>query len=330
MVKGMSGCRMAAMPKSVQWRLVLLALALQAFCWAENAAQDSVAKASALFHAGKVKQAEALLRSASAADPNSPTLHGALGEVLLKERNYEDSVQELGLATQQNPDSAEYNLLLSEALIGWKHYGVALDFLNAVRPKFGKEPQFHYDLGLAYYNLNKMNEAQGELQEAVRLAPNFERAKFLYAACLATTGDSTKATDILRNLVKEHPNNAIYWSTLGQILGSLGSETSGEAVQAVRRALALAPHDAHAQYVAATVFVQTEDFADARPLLEHLEKVDPKVLSVHVQLARVYSRLGQRELARRETEIANGLQKQSAQENQPPSPQPQGGSSEQR
>ncbi len=54
----------------------------------------------------KAKEAEALLRSASAADPNSATLHGGLGELLMKEHKYEDSVQELGLATQQNPDSA--------------------------------------------------------------------------------------------------------------------------------------------------------------------------------------------------------------------------------
>jgi predicted Zn-dependent protease len=289
-----------------------------------------VAKGSALFRAGKVKQAEALLRSASAADPNSATLHGALGELLLKEHNYEDSVQELGLATQQDPESPEYSLLLSEALIGWKHYGVAVEFLNAVRPKFGKEPQFHYDLGLAYYNMNKMNKAQGESQEALRLAPNLERAQFLLAACLASTGDSTKATDILHKLVNEHPSNVIYWATLGQVLGPTGGEGSAEAVRAVRHALSLAPRDPHTQYVAATVFVQTGNFADARPLLEHLEKVDPKVLAVHVQLARVYSRMGQQELARKETVIANELQKQSASDNHPPSSEQQGGGAEQR
>jgi hypothetical protein len=52
-------------------------------------------------------------------------------------------------------------------------------------------------------------------------------------------------------------------------------------------------------------------------------------LSVHVQLARVYSRLGQRELARKETEIANELQKQNASQNQSPAPESQGGSAEQ-
>jgi Flp pilus assembly protein TadD len=65
--------------KSVQFGAILLVFALQVCCFADNAGQDAVAKGSALFRAGKVKQAEALLRSASAADPNSATLHGALG-----------------------------------------------------------------------------------------------------------------------------------------------------------------------------------------------------------------------------------------------------------
>lgn len=317
------------MRRSIRFRAVALIVVLQACSLAETS-QNAMARASALAQAGKLKEAEALLRTASAANPNSGALHGALGEILLKEHNFEESVQELGLAVQQEPDSREFNMTLSEALIGWKHYGVAIEFLNAVRPKFGNDPQFHYDLGLAFYNSNKLNEAQKEFEEALRGAPDFERAKFLLAACEASTGEPTKAIQIMHELTKEHPKNAIYWSTLGQILGSLGGDNSAEAVTAVRLALAISPHDLHTQYIAATVFVQTGDFASARPLLEHLEKINPKVLAVHVQLARVYSRMGQRELARKETEIASDLQKQIAPETRPPESRQEGGGTEQR
>jgi len=290
--------------------VLLLSLLLPVLSSAETADQTAIAKSAALIRAGKVQQAETMLRSASAANPNSAPLHGALGELLLKEHNYEESVQEFGLAAQQDPNSGEYNLLLSEALIGWKHYGVAVDFLNAVRSKFGNEPQFHYDLGLAYYNMNKLNEAQKEFQESVHLAPTFDRAEFMLAACFASTGETGKAIEIFRKLTREHPKTAVYWVVLGQVLGKTGGSNGPEAVRAVRKALVLTPDDPHTQFVAATVFVQTEDFASARPLLEHVEKVSPDVLEVHVQLARVYARMGQRELARKETLIANQLQKQ--------------------
>jgi hypothetical protein len=49
----------------------------------------------------------------------------------------------LGLALQINPNSRENSLLLSEALIGWGHFGVAVEFLQAVQPKLGRYPEFH-------------------------------------------------------------------------------------------------------------------------------------------------------------------------------------------
>jgi tetratricopeptide (TPR) repeat protein len=293
-----------------QWlRIAAGAVVLSTLCFAQATEQETVARASALVKAGKTKDAEALLRAASAAHPNSARLHGALGQLLLRDHNYEDSVQEFGLASQIEPDSEEYNLLLSEALLGWKHYGVALDFLNAVSAKFGGLAQFHYDRGIAYYNLNKMNEAQAEFQQAIKLSPNFDRAQFLLAACRLSMGDRTEGLDTLRALTKQHPDNSIYWSTLGKALGAAGGD---EALHAVRQALKLTPNSAEAQFTAATVYGETGDFADARPLLEHLEKLNPKMIEIHVQLAHAYSRLGQRELARKETMIASQLQQENA------------------
>jgi predicted Zn-dependent protease len=283
----------------------LLALLLVAGCYAEVPANTAIARASALSHSGKTKQAEALLRSAVASHPDSAELHGALGELLFRQQRYEQAVQELGTAAQGAPDSREYNLLLAEALIGWGHFGVAVDFLNAVRPRFGSDVQYHYDLGLAYYNLNKVSAAQEEVEEALRLRPTLDPAQYVLGSCLMATGDSAGALRQFRKLVQEKPGKGTYWAALAQVLQATGSPS--EALGAVQRALMLSPRDAHVQYVAATVFTESGQFARARPLLERLEKLDPGVLSVHVQLARVYSRLGERELARKEAEAANEL-----------------------
>ena len=302
-------------------RAVLVIVALCGPCFPSANDSDVVSKASTLSHAGKIKQAEAMLRSAVAANPQSAVLHGALGKLLFQQKRYEDSVEELGRAAQISPESHEYNLFLAEALLGCGRFQVAVDFLQAVRQRFDKDAQFHYDLGFAYYNLNKMALAQKEIEEAVRLAPNLDRAKYLLAGCLISAGDSARAIEELRKLVAEKPKNALYWVTLGQLLShTVGGEA--EALRVVRQALALNPRDAHVQFVAATVFSQCGDFAGARPLLERLAKLDPSVLAVHVQLARVYSRLGERELARRETEIANQLRQRAASPASPPPGEP--------
>jgi predicted Zn-dependent protease len=296
--------------------MVLLTCTLRLFCFGGTPDHpDVVAKAAALTKAGKVDEAEALLRSASAADPNSASLHAALGQVFLTEERYEDAVMELGQAAQQKPESREYNLLAAEALIGWKHYPTALKFLKAVEPRFGKDAHFHYELALAYYYESDLNATRKELEKAVRLSPDFERAEFLLANCLVVSGETPRALMIFRKLAQKHPDNAFYWATLGMKVRHVDSGGSAaESLRAVRRALVLAPNDSYVQFAAATVFTETGEYKSARPLLEHLEDVAPKSLEAHALLVRVYARLGERELAQKETGLVEQLQKELAAE----------------
>ncbi len=306
----------------------LAALTLHVACLGETAHPDTIAKAAALFRAGKAQEAESVLRAASAADPDSATLHGALGELLFNEKRYEDCIPELNRAVGIDPSSRKHTILLGEALIATQRFGVAVDFLNGAKTHFGDYYQLHYDLGLAYYFMSKVGEAQGEFEEAYRLSPKFDRAELLIAACLLAKGESAKAVDVLRKLVKERPTNAVYWGTLGRTLGKMGDENKAEAVRACRRALTLQPNDPHIQFDAGTTLVEAGEFAEARPLLERLEREHPEIIAVHVQLAQVYARLGLRELARKENEIVAKLPRQSAPENPLPLPGSQGGSSE--
>jgi protein O-GlcNAc transferase len=310
---------------SIPLRIVLLALAFQLCCFAATG-DDTVSEASALARAGKLERAEALLRAAVANDPDSAELRGALGKLLFTEQNYTDAVQELNQAEQLAPDSREYNMLLAAALLGAKRYGVARNFLLAVQPRFEQYPEFHYSLGLAYYNLSDVTKSERELKEAIRLDPKMDRARFLLAACFATEGEFAKAAEMLRRLVNEQPNNAIYWATLGDTLRQAGSANRPEALRACRRALAIQPGYPHAQFVMATILLEAGDFAGARALLERLS---PKELEAHVALARVYARLGKPDLARKETEIVHKLREDQASENPPSVPEGGSDSSEQ-
>lgn len=259
--------------------------------------------------AGKLKQAEALLQTASQANPNSSDLHALLGEVLFKEQKYEDSVQELGLAAQANPESLNYAVLLSEALIGWQHFGVAVDYLNAVKPKFDRHAEFHYVLALSLYSENNLKDAKPELERALRLKPGLAQASYLLGGCVASEGDYSQAERIFSALTKQHPTNATYWTALAQVLPKENKNT--EAVRAAKRALSLAPTNAHVQYVAATVLMESGNYSDAIPMFEKLERRNRNVIAVHVALARLYAHQGRRELAHQEAELAQQLQEKN-------------------
>jgi protein O-GlcNAc transferase len=307
--------------------LILLTAALSGGCLAAFT-QSTVPQASALARAGKVKQAEALLRSAVGEDPDSAELHGALGKLLFTEQKYTDAVQELNQAEQLAPDSREYNMMLAAALLGAKRYGVAKTFLLAVQPRFEQYPEFHYSLGLVFYNFADMTGAKKEFDAALRLDPKLDRARFLLAACFASEGDFHKAAEDLRRLAKDHPKNAIYWATLGDALRQAGNRN--EALQACRKALALQPGYPHAQFVMATILLEGGDFTRARILLERLERLSPNELEAHVALARVYGRLGKPDLARKETDVINQLRAQQPSEEFPTLPKGGSATSEKR
>jgi len=291
-----------------------LFLVLAALLHASAQIVDPVTHASDLARAGKAKEAEEVLRSAVAQDPDSAALHGALGKLLFTEANYPDAVQELNQAEQLDADSREYNMLLAASLLGAKRDGVARNFLLAIEPRFTQYPEFHYSLGLAYYNMAQIAKSEEELQKAIQIDPKMDRANFLLAACLASEGEFAKASTTLRSLVRLHPDNAIYWSTLADTLRQQGPASRPEALRACHKALALKPHDPHSQFVMATILLDAKDYAGARTLLEHLEQVNPREMEAHVQLARVYARLGKENLAKQESHIAAELQKERAAE----------------
>lgn len=317
------------MARMAKWTIDVLLLGVLGFaglapCAAQSSEQTAIAKASALVRAGKPKQAESVLRAAVESQPDSASLHGELGRFLFKHAQYEGAVEQLGQAVQISPDSREYSMLLAEALIGWQHFSVAVDYLQAVRNRFGALPEFHYDLGLAYYSENKLKEAKPEFEETLRIAPKLDRAQFLLAACIGSEGDYAQSVEIFRQLVKTHPTNATYWVSLAQMLTHLGSENLPEALRACKRARGLKPRDVHVQYVTATVLLQSGDFAGARPLFEHLANLNPKELEAHVALARIYGRLGEHDLAKKETNIVELLEKERSSQSATGNPGPPG------
>jgi predicted Zn-dependent protease len=247
-------------------------------------------------------------RAALGLNAQSPELHGELGRTLIQAGRYEEATRELGLAANRLPDSRLYNMALVEALLGWGHWGVAVDFLNAVQPRFQQFPEFHYYMGLADFRLNKNKEALAEFQESLRIDPTLELAKFGLAATKASTGDLQGSAELSRGLVKQHPSNARYWLALAQILDKMGEPTWAEALQAGRRALALRPGDPAIELKTAVIMTHLGNYIAARPLLEHVVQLQPQNVQAHVTLATTYSHLGESALARKESAIVAQLE----------------------
>lgn len=273
-----------------------------------TAVEDPLTAAAAEMRAERFSEAEKILRSALSGNSESVELELALGRVLVREGRFEEAVEALGHAVQLAPDSLACNMGLAEALIGWRHFAVAMQFLEAIEPKFKGAAEFQYNLGLAHFGVKHTGPALPHFEEALRLDPNLDKARFFIAGCHAANGAMKEATAEYRALVKDHPENPAYWLALAQVLDSDSDQTRPEAIEACRRALALRPTDAAAGFELAALLTKSGDLAAARPLLEHLAAAQPNVLPAHVLLSKIYFRLGLKELALKETSIVRELQ----------------------
>lgn len=249
--------------------------------------------------------------------PDLAEAHEYLGAVFLNQNKYEEATRELGRAVQLSPDSAEYSMRLAEALLLWQHDRVALEFLTAVKDKFGSLPEYQYKVGLAYYGLHQYPQAIEQLEAIARRQPSLDRVHFFLGNSYQATGDLERAEAAYRRAIALNAKDASYYSALGQLLLKRSDSGTEEAIEDLRRALALNPADAKSQQELALCYEKQAKYTEAERLLSQAVEEQPDLLSAHVALARVYYREKKKEQGDRERQTVAKLEaRQQAQQSE--------------
>ena len=145
-----------------------------------------------------------------------------------------------------------------------------------------------------------------ELEAALKFAPGDPMLleELAYSQYLARNYEAS--IDIARPLVDKAPDNARLLTIYGDALLQL--QRIDEALPVLRRAHTLTPDDPLTRAALGRALVSTGDFAGAIPLLESqlAEDVDG---SLHIQLARAYTGLGQKDKATPLLERAQAIQR---------------------
>jgi glycosyltransferase involved in cell wall biosynthesis/thioredoxin-like negative regulator of GroEL len=116
-------------------------------------------------------------------------------------------------------------------------------YLRIGRHKAAEEPgnpQAHYELGVQYAELGRLEEATSAFEHALAIAPGYRDARFRVALCQANLGNFPAALEILRVCAQTLPARAPEAAfTEGNIHRAMGDMTAAEA--SYRRALAARP-----------------------------------------------------------------------------------------
>jgi predicted Zn-dependent protease len=206
-----------------------------------------------------------------------PALAAALAGTDLESRYWRArAATELALAAFKRldalPDSRERREVRATLALSQRRYKDAITELEAALSFAPRDPALLDDLGTAYYS-----------------AREFE-----------------KAVDILRPLLAARPDDARLLTLVGDSLLQL--QRVEEAVPLLRRAADRDQADPTPRVALGRAYVQQGDFAAAVPLIEAQLARDHDG-SLHVQLARAYAGLGQKEKAQALLEQSQVIQR---------------------
>jgi predicted Zn-dependent protease len=140
----------------------------------------------------------------------------------------------------------------------------------------------------------RYTDAVAELEAAIKLAPRQPELFFQLASAYYSAQDFDNAIATLAPLLKSYPNDPRLLNLQAQALLQL--QRPDEAVPIFEQLVSRTPKDPRIRYFLGRAYFQGAYYAEAVPLLEEQLPRDSDG-SVHVQLARAYTALGQRDKA---------------------------------
>ena len=279
--------------------------------------QEELSLAKLLLADRQGRAALEVLRQAAATWPDAPEPHGDLGLLLTRGQQYEAAVSELGRAVQLDSNSAEYALGLGEALLRWRHDTVALQYLLAIRTRFGKLPLYEFELGLAHFYLTQFPQALDEFENVAQEQPKSSQIQYLLGGTYQALGELDKAEDCYRKAIALQPSEATYYLVLASLVRKIHPAELTEPVRLAEKGLTLSPDNEDLKLVLASCYQLQGKLPEAQTMLESVLASDPNFREAHVALAKVYFRQNRMEDAEKQESIAAKLEERKQSEISP-------------
>jgi len=173
-----------------------------------------------------------------------------------------------------------------------------------------KSPSTHNFLALKYLQAGRVEDAQAQLNDALRLAPNDAEAHSNLGTILQTQGRVAEALAHLRTAVKLKPNDDRIRFNLANGLIAAGSRA--EAITELDRAIALNSENADAHFNLAMLLGPMNRLAEAITHLRRVIELSPRNSEAHRNLSVAYGLQGKLDEAIAEAQTALRIQPDSA------------------
>jgi Flp pilus assembly protein TadD len=309
-----------------------------------------LAEAKSLLDAGKVADADRVVRQYLETHAHSADAHFLRGYILFREIQAHALTSDSTLESYHEPgtpipdadfQSAAAKASLAEFTEGAKYrapsafdlkivaldYGLLGDFVDADKwltrslQWNPKDSEGWYWLGRTKYNENRFDEAVKSFEEFLRLEPQSVKAEDNLGLSYAGLGQTDAALTAYKTAIAWQSEEALKnpgpFLDLGILLMELNRPE--EALPYFQQAVAISPKESRHHEELGKAYSRLDDLQKAQAELETAVSLSPQNPRLHYLLGRVYIKEGSKEKANAEFERSESLK---AAQSSPPSPRP--------
>lgn len=153
-------------------------------------------------------------------------------------------------------------------------YGTGIQILELLAPSHAQDAVLHYNLGMAYSDLGKLDESVEHLRTALEIDKGMVNAKVALGVSYARLKKFQESANVLREAVLDDPDNGYALRNLGAVLMQIGDQRN-EALGYLRRATELLPEDQQAWFGLAQAYMNSKDLEGADRALIKVVEIQP-------------------------------------------------------
>ena len=250
---------------------------------------------------------------------NTADLEALLGDAYEAVGNSVASARSFEEAVQLSPEEERFRLALAVELLKHQTFAPALRVLERAARDFPRSPRTRTALGLTLFLSDREPEGIAKLLEALDLDPVFAPAlRYLREISLTQMGaPQERLIKVMCGFAAAHSSDdESKAACAGLQARALTEEASAPDWAPILKQLASAadssPHSALVRCEYAKVLDQAHDSQQARRELEACAELDPNSVEPHFRLARLYRKLGLKELAGKEMALRASAEQREA------------------
>ena len=261
-----------------------------------------------------LRAAGRILEGAVARGLDDARIYAALAEVYEADGHVENAIPAMRLAVQRDPQNENYHFRYGLLLTDSHAPAAGILRLQEALKKFPRSARLWLALGIAQFTLGQNVEAESSFNRSLAQDPKAVPALAYLGVTYGERGAYEKAIEFYEQAIALNPKVAALHYLVADTLLKMSNPDTARAEKYLRRAVELDATLGAAYLAWGRLYVRSNRYDEAAPLLQRAVSLQPELPEAHYQLSRVLVKLKRPDEANRELEIFKRLsEKQKAQ-----------------